>query len=310
MVWDTATGTKLHTLTRHADEDGLRAVALTPDGRSAVCTYCDGITKVWDLDSGAELQMFADRTGFETCIVATPDGREAVTSSRRGISVWDLETGTELRALVGRDRNVRDIAVTPDGRCVIAAAQTYRPFGTVKVWDQKSGALMCAFQAESEVSFRVASDGLTVIARDGQHRLHFLLLENITPGPPVAADTSDAAHEATLRRGLSACREAESAGGVVGYLAALIALLKRTGRAAETSELQQEHDALAAQLHHAPPSGERESSKERDPDPYKAAASAEATRRNLDYQSQLAAWRSLPWWRRLTRRRPVAPEGI
>ena len=55
-VWELETGRELHTLAGHTD--GVRAVAVTPDGRRAVSASDDRTLKVWDLRSGGEIATF------------------------------------------------------------------------------------------------------------------------------------------------------------------------------------------------------------------------------------------------------------
>ena len=52
-VWELASGRELRTLTDHSD--GIRAVAVTPDGRRAVSASRNATLKMWELDCGCEL---------------------------------------------------------------------------------------------------------------------------------------------------------------------------------------------------------------------------------------------------------------
>ncbi|MEO0080590.1 MAG: hypothetical protein ABIK44_07950, partial [candidate division WOR-3 bacterium] len=57
IVWDLATGKPLRTLKGHTDS--VRAVAIAPDGRTAVSGSDDNTLIVWDLATGKPLMRFA-----------------------------------------------------------------------------------------------------------------------------------------------------------------------------------------------------------------------------------------------------------
>ncbi len=96
--------------------------------------------------------------------------------------MWDLETGTELVTLRGHTNAVNAVAVTPDGRRAVSGSSD----NTLKVWDQESGAELASFTDEGELyACCVCPDGATIIAGGASGRVHFLRLENITPGPAV-----------------------------------------------------------------------------------------------------------------------------
>jgi hypothetical protein len=44
--------------------------------------------------------------------------------------------------------------------------------------------------------------------------------------------------------------------------------------------------------------------------PYRDADAERDAQLNLEFQRDLTVWKSLPWWKRLTTRKPQAPKGI
>ena len=87
-------------LTGHGD--WVRAVAVSPDGRRAVTASNDRTLKVWELESGRELQTLSGHAGWVRAVALAPDPWRAVSaSSDRTLKVWELESGRELQTLSG-----------------------------------------------------------------------------------------------------------------------------------------------------------------------------------------------------------------
>ena len=81
----------------------ISAVAVTLDGRRAVSASADQTLRVWDFESGRELQTLSGHTGSVNAVVVTPDGRLAVSASAdETLKVWQLPSGGyEPRILQG-----------------------------------------------------------------------------------------------------------------------------------------------------------------------------------------------------------------
>jgi WD40 repeat protein len=180
-VWDLQIGTEPRTLGRH--DSWIDAVSLTPDGRRAVSASGDGILKVWDLDTGETLlTMEAHHDGIGA-VAVTPDGRYAISGARDGtIQVWDLETGEVLRTLVGHTESIQSLAVASDGQYAVSGSYD----NTLRVWDLQSGRNVVSFGGDSGITAcAIATNRETIIAGENSGRIHFLILENITPGLPI-----------------------------------------------------------------------------------------------------------------------------
>jgi WD40 repeat protein len=127
-------GPLVRVLAGHSDR--VSAVAVTPDAKCAVSGSCDQTLKVWDLESGKELQTLAGHSDSVAAVAVTPDGKRAVSASRdQTLKVWELESGKELQTLAGHSGGVNGVAVTPDGKRAVSASRDQ----TLKVWDLESG---------------------------------------------------------------------------------------------------------------------------------------------------------------------------
>jgi len=138
----TDTSEILPLLTLHIDGQGA-GVAFNPNGRSFATT--DGTdVRIWDADTGREIQRFTASNTNLTRVAWSKDGtRVAVGGLDRQVTVWDARSGGQLLSsgltssgrpvvsLAGHVAPVTDVAFAPDSARLASAAED----GTVKMWD-------------------------------------------------------------------------------------------------------------------------------------------------------------------------------
>jgi len=117
-VWDLNSGEVLQTLEGHGD--WVTAVAIAPDGKTAVSASNDETLKVWDLNSGEVLQMLEVHSDRVTAVAIAPDGKTAVSASWDWtLKVWDLKSGIEVANFYG-DSDLHTCDISPDGKTIVA----------------------------------------------------------------------------------------------------------------------------------------------------------------------------------------------
>jgi WD40 repeat protein len=115
---------------------------------------------MWDIKTGDCLKIFAGYWKI-TQIVVTPDGRKVVFGDTdNSIKILDLQKGYCSGTLKGHEDPVRHITITPDGTRILSYAGISDP--TIRVWDIKSGAFLCVYHTNANVS------SLSVILADGR----------------------------------------------------------------------------------------------------------------------------------------------
>lgn len=101
--------------------DGVRDIAMTPDGRRAVSGGNSGIFKLWDLERGCEMHS-CDVAKIIDSVAITPDAKLALlsTGSNGEVLLWSLTEFRALKCLDTFSAPVVALAVAPNGK--IAAA--------------------------------------------------------------------------------------------------------------------------------------------------------------------------------------------
>jgi WD40 repeat protein len=99
---------------------GVRAVAITRDGRRAVSACSDKTLRIWDLESGRLLKILEGHSEWVRAVAITPDDRRAVSvSDDNTLRIWDLESGREFCSVAG-DAAIRCCAIAPGSKTIIA----------------------------------------------------------------------------------------------------------------------------------------------------------------------------------------------
>ncbi|MCI0458589.1 MAG: hypothetical protein L0Z62_16625 [Gemmataceae bacterium] len=138
IVRDAATGQPLVTLAGHKS-GGTQSLAFSPDGKRLASVGFDRMVRIWDPESGKEVQTLRGHTGALYSVAYSPDGNllasagggKAGDSVRSEVKVWDTRTGEELLSLLEPGGGILGVAFHPDGKRLATAAYSRG----VKVWD-------------------------------------------------------------------------------------------------------------------------------------------------------------------------------
>jgi DNA-binding SARP family transcriptional activator/WD40 repeat protein len=183
--------------TRHpAIPDGARweptAVAITPDGRTAIAGSAPGAgggeLAIWDTTDGdGTLRASMELPWPVLGIDATPDGRRAVVTGLGGTVLVDLTTAGILWGPIPHDRMdpfdaTGMAAVAPDGRTTVVATP-----GGVQTLDVGSGRVLAQTElpdGDLMVSGAWSTDSATVIIGTHGGYLYFLNAGDLQPVAP------------------------------------------------------------------------------------------------------------------------------
>ncbi len=133
--WDLSSGKTQ----RFQGEGKLWTVAFSRTGGSDVVLGAgtDGIARVWEAGTGAEIRQFRAQVQPISSIEIDASGRRIAMASPSGssIKVWNLDTGLDVQ-IIDAEAQVNALAFTPDGSKIAAANTDMK----ARVFDVASGA--------------------------------------------------------------------------------------------------------------------------------------------------------------------------
>ena len=158
----------------------FRFASFSPDGSRILTACADGMIKIWDVKSGAEVLALKVRAGVSIWAPFSPDGLRIVSASYPdGVKIWDSRTGAETFGFrvkapavnsepfsppgFGEEASaVRSASFSPDGSRVVTASDD----GTATIWDAKSGVEELTLKGghgDAVVSASFSPDGLRIV---------------------------------------------------------------------------------------------------------------------------------------------------
>jgi WD40 repeat protein len=145
-IEETTTEKEVQKLDRHIDyvksaafspdghTDVVTSVSFSPNGKTVLIASVDDTAKIWDVETGKELQKFEGHTkGLESASFS-PDGKTVLTASDdKTVRIWDAETGKELQKFEHTDK-VLSASFSPDGKTVLTVSKDK----TARIWAKVS----------------------------------------------------------------------------------------------------------------------------------------------------------------------------
>jgi len=150
----------------------LQSAVFSVDGKQIITGGWDRTVRVWEAESGNELQVLEGHTSIVRSIAQSPDGRFLASSSLDStVRIWDYTAGKNLHILRGHSANVATAVFSPDGRKVLTASWDH----TARLWDVAEGKELRVFQGHTDWLFSAvfSKDGTRILtgSRDGTARL-------------------------------------------------------------------------------------------------------------------------------------------
>ncbi len=100
----------------------VRALAVSPDGRTAISGSFDTSAILWSLDKGTAEQALRFHDGAVNAVAALPDGRFATAGEEGRIAIWKPGTPDPVLSFEAHKAPVAALAVSPDGALLASAS--------------------------------------------------------------------------------------------------------------------------------------------------------------------------------------------
>ncbi|KAI4767316.1 hypothetical protein E4T52_17467, partial [Aureobasidium sp. EXF-3400] len=140
-------------------EGQVGSVAFSPDGQVVASASDDRTVRLWDAQTGEQVQKLEGHEESVRSVAFSPDGQiVASASDDRTVRLWDAQTGEQVQKLEGHKGPVRSIAFSPDGQIVASASWD----DTVRLWDAQTGEQVQRLEGHEESVHSV------VFSPDGQ----------------------------------------------------------------------------------------------------------------------------------------------
>ena len=169
-LYDVATLRELVLLTGHTGR--AEAVAFSPDGTTLVSGANDGMLKLWDVETGANIATLGgdNRTWQQSVqsVAFSPDGTTLAAGSYGEVNLWDVATKTNIATLEGHKKWVSSMAFSPDGTTLASGLNDDK----VELWDIATRTNITTLKHRGLVhSVTFSPDGTTLASGAGDVRL-------------------------------------------------------------------------------------------------------------------------------------------
>jgi WD40 repeat protein len=131
--------------------DRVRCLAYAPDGRTLITGGIDGTVRLWDLDSGVEVETLDCRQLAVNALALAPDGRLLATAGQeRTVKLWYVPALRPRVVLYGHEEAVRALAFAPDGAMLVSASgfESRKRVGRPQAlaWDAETGRMRASLR--------------------------------------------------------------------------------------------------------------------------------------------------------------------
>jgi len=180
LIWDVDSGKIVQQLEGHTQR--VNTVDFSHDGKTILTSSRDGTARIWDTETGKELQKIEVNKGYDpfspdgnrvSAAFFSPDGKTMMTAGAFSLTgsiekdgtirLWDISSGKELRKLEGHPKWNDSVAFSPDGKKIA----TTGPDGTARLWVVETGEELQKFGKETDwkrINFSAFSpDGKTIV---------------------------------------------------------------------------------------------------------------------------------------------------
>lgn len=160
------------------DDNLLRTIAISPDGKTLASGSDDGVIRLWNLETGKFARSFEKRhDNWLRNIVFSPNGDKLASASEdETICLWSVRTGECLHTLKGHTGRVWSIAFHPFQSCLVSGGDGLK----VKLWHTETGKCLGALKGYSQETRPIAFSPDGKILATGNNQATVNLKDSLT----------------------------------------------------------------------------------------------------------------------------------
>jgi WD40 repeat protein/uncharacterized caspase-like protein len=162
-VWDVVAGNKLSLC--EGQSDGVRSLAVSPDGKQILLGKDDRTASLWDLASGKEVRRFEDKWPV-TAVVFSPNGNQVLIVNS---TLWDPASGKQLATFGPLFGGASDVpaAFSPDGKRIATLTSDGE---TVRLLDAGTARELGRCKAKGVLAVTFSGDGKQVLLASRENK--------------------------------------------------------------------------------------------------------------------------------------------
>ena len=202
-LWDIEKRQEIATLpepTGRANWD-VRGVSFSADSEILAGACSDRVVRLWDADSGAEIDALQGPSMYVTSVSFSPDGsvlaatggEDADDSWHGAVYLWDVATWTKIAVIRGPDTGYAIMSFSPDSNTL---AYFMGDSNTVRLWDIAAGTEKPGFTINGSYFTRVSfsPDGKTLATTHS----HGVRLWDVATRTPISAIREPRSHSVPI----------------------------------------------------------------------------------------------------------------
>ncbi|EDN69470.1 WD-40 repeat protein [Beggiatoa sp. PS] len=131
----------------------VESVAFMPDGKTILSGSLDNTLKLWDIETGQEINSLSGHTGWIMSVVALKKDNTFLSASYdKTLKLWNSQTGQEIHTFEGHTRSIFSVALSPNGKTALSGSGD----NTLILWGLNSKRKLRTFKGHTNVITSVA----------------------------------------------------------------------------------------------------------------------------------------------------------